>query len=442
MLVNNPSFRLMRVMAIATAILFAASTFAAAQYERVLHSFSNTNTINVAGGPYSGLIFDAAGNLYGTSSAGGVYNDGVVFELTPRADRGWTTKTLHNFDSQNGLDGASPQSTPIFDAAGNLYGTTAFGGTDDVGTVYELVGQPGGGWIQKILYSFLENGIDGYLSLAPLTFDASGNLYGTTVSGGASGGGGIVFELTPQSDGSWVETVLYSFCSQPRCIDGGSPLGGLIFDASGNLFGMTSLGGAHNDGAVFELTPLAGGGWTETVLHNFNSHGFNGHGSDGVNPHAGLIFDATGNLYGTTAEGGSHDWGTVFKLTPQPGGSWKETVLHNFNADGIDGIYPFSSLSFDLSGNLYGTTNEGGTDDVGAAFELKPQAGAEWAEKILHSFEFNGTDGYDPYGGLIVDAAGNVYGTTRSGGTYNEGTAFEITPWGDIVPGSQRRAGR
>jgi uncharacterized repeat protein (TIGR03803 family) len=412
------SIGLRAALAIFTAILFVTSIWAAAE-EKVLHNFNNDGTDGYY--PEVGLIVDAAGNLYGTTTAGGAYNSGTVFELTPAAGGGWTETVLHNFG--NGTDGATPYAGLIFDAAGNLYGTTQYGGTYGVGTVFELTPAGGGSWTEKVLYSFNLNGTDGAVPEAGLIVDAAGNLYGTTYFGGTYLYG-TVFELTPAGGGGWTEQVLHSFNNNGA--DGSLPAAGLIFDAAGNLYGTTVNGGTGSNcvlgcGTVFELTPAAGGGWTEQVLHSFNNNG-----ADGSTPFAGLIFDAAGNLYGTTFAGGTYGYGTVFELTPAAGGGWTETVLHNFG-NGTDGTAPYAGLIFDAAGNLYGTTSYGGTYNYGTVFELTPAAGGGWTETVLHNFG-NGTDGITPYAGLIFDAAGNLYGTTFVGGTYGYGTVFEVTP--------------
>ena len=418
-------------LAIFTATLFVTSTLAAAQ-ERVLHNFNGTD----GDVPAAGLIFDNNGNLYGTTSQGGTgncyngYGDihcGTVFELSPIQGGGWTETVLYSFNwNGNGTDGTAPLAGLIFDAAGNLYGTTYNGGTSADGTVFELTPAAGGTWTEKVLWSF-GNGTDGTAPLAGLIFDAAGNLYGTTVSGGTYGNG-TVFELTPAAGGTWTEKVLWSFGNGT---DGYQPFAGLIFDAAGNLYGTTSEGGTYlYNGTVFELTPTAGGGWTEQVLHSFNYNG-----TDGVWPYAGLIFDAAGNLYGTTESGGGGTYGsgTVFELTPTGGGGWTEKVLHSFFCSPFnctDGYSPRAGLIFDAAGNLYGTTYNGGTYQYGTVFELTPAAGGGWTETVLYSFG-NGTDGVGPVAGLIFDAAGNLYGTTAYGGTgvdgLNEGgTVFEL----------------
>ncbi len=259
-----------------------------------------------------------------------------------------------------------------------------------------------------------------------MIIDAAGNLYGTTEYGGdyscGGPGCGTVFELMPTEGGGWTEKKLHNFGNGT---DGVFPLADLNLDVAGNLYGTTYGGGglcSYGCGTVFELTPNGNGNWTEKVLHSFNDNG-----TDGDLPYAGLIFDAAGNLYGTTVAGGSSYAGTVFELTPHGNGNWTEKVLHSFSNVGTDGASPFAGLIFDAAGNLYGTTTYGG-NHPGTVFELTPTGGGDWTEKVLHSFSNVGTDGAYPYGGLIFDAAGNLYGTTYLGGTYNYGTVFEVTP--------------
>ena len=395
-------------LAIFTATLLVAGTRAVAQEEKVLHSFNGKNGAI----PYAGLIFDASGNLYGTTYSGGKYHDGAVFELTPKAGGGWTEKVLYSFSGNNG---AKPHAGLIFDASGNLYGTTLFGGAHGRGTVFELTPTAGGGWTETLLYSF--DGKNGKSPHAGLIFDASGNLYGTTYHGGKYDEG-TVFELTPTAGGGWTEKVLHSFNGN----NGAYPWAGLIFDAAGNLYGTTSAGGAYlYYGTVFELTPKAGGGWTEKVLHSFNDT------FDGIWPYAGLIFDASGNLYGTTAYGdGGPDGGAVFELAHTPGGGWTEKLLYQFAGYYGGASNPYAGLIFDAAGNLYGTTESGGAHGDGTVFELTPTAGGGWTETLLCSFD--GKNGKIPYAGLIFDAAGNLYGTTILGGAHDDGTVFEVTP--------------
>jgi len=275
---------------------------------------------------------------------------------------------------------------------------------------------------ETVLYSF-GNGKDGASPFSGLIFDATGNLYGTTFSGGAYEKG-TVFQLTPGANGKWTEKVLYSFCSASNCSDGNSPQASLIFDTVGNLYGTTTYGGSgtciSGCGTVFQLAPGANGTWTETVLHSFS-----GNGEDGYYPLTSLLFDAAGNLYGTTYEGGTHNIGTVFQLTPGANGTWIETVLHSFSGNGEDGYYPLASLLFDAAGNLYGTTYYGGAYGSGTAFQLAPGTNGKWTETVLHRFG-KGEDGFQPHAGLIFDAAGNLYGSTAYGGAYSAGSVFQL----------------
>jgi hypothetical protein len=279
---------------------------------------------------------------------------------------------LHSFNRQDGL--APWGAGVILDTSGNLYGTTMYGGsgtcnnygTPGCGTVFELRPKTGGGWSEEVLCDFQNNGTDGNYPQAGVIFDAAGNLYGTTLGGGTDGYG-TAFELISTKRGTWTEKVLHDFNSNDG---GGSPDGSLIFNSSGNLFGTITGSGNCNSGngcgSVFELIPKASGAWTAKVLHKFN-------GADGDSPGAGLILDASGNLYGTTEEGGNGTCnggcGIVFELTQKTGGAWTEKVLHKFN--GSDGYGP-DSLIFDNSSNLYGLTYLGGTHRSGTVFELTP----------------------------------------------------------------------
>jgi uncharacterized repeat protein (TIGR03803 family) len=405
-------------LALFTLTLLAANAYAAPK-ERVLYSFGITDGSN----PETSLIFDKAGNLYGTTVRGGAFGYGTVFELTPTA-RGWNEKVLHSFSAS---DGFYPSASLIFDSVGNLYGSTALGGAYHYGMVFQLAPGAHGTWTETILHSF--DGTDGDQPRAQLTFDKAGNLYGTTTFGGAYGHG-AVFQLTPGANGVWTETVLRSFTLRAG-LGPNEPFGNIVFDADGNLYGTTENGGPSgwSGGVVFELAPGAGGKWTEKIPHYFGNHG-----EDGYSPEAGLIFDTSGNLYSTTALGGAHNFGAVFQLTPDAG-KWNEKVLHSFNDNGKDGAYAVSGLILDAAGNLYGTTNQGGTPGsacnghgCGTVFDLQPGANGTWTEKILHSFSDQGTDGTIPEAGLIRDAAGNLYGTTYTGGANNYGTVFKITP--------------
>jgi uncharacterized repeat protein (TIGR03803 family) len=425
------SFGLITALAI-LATLFATTTRATAQQERLLRSFGNGTDGTAPNGP---LISDAAGNLYGTTLNGGAYEGqaiytGTAFELTPLKGGAWAETILHSFGGRS--DGAGPAAGLISDAAGNLYGTTAYGGSSSgcpsapigpggCGIVFQL--QPpatkGGAWTEKVLYNFT-NWNDGANPQGILTIDSSGNLYGTTFNSGGFATEGTVFELSPRPTGYWRIRVVHVFTGNTN--DGGRPTGGLIFDSSGNLYGTTCFGGAYGSGTVFELSPKSGGGWGENILFGFGSSS-----ADGSCPNGGVAFDSRGNLYGT-AGGGINNYGEVFELTPSPG-AWTENVLYKFNGGPSDGAYP-NGVIVDSAGNLDGSTSYGGSYGAGTVFELKP-IGSTWTEKILHNFG-NGTDGVYPSGNLLPDAAGDLYGVTNQGGTYKgvfgSGTVFEIKP--------------
>lgn len=406
---------------VVTMTLLATSVWAAPR-EKVLYNF---NYYAKGWDPSAGLIFDGAGNLYGTTIYGGAYNLGTVFELTPKLGGGWSEKVLHSFDS-NGRDGVLPFASLTLDAVGNLYGTTQTGGLYGSGTVFELTQNASGDWTERILHNFNGQSRDGAgRPDANLIFDAAGNLYGTTYTGGTLGG--TVFELTPKAQGGgWTGKVLHHFGLYSS--NGTYLYGGVILDAAGNLYGTTVAGGdlsgcnQQGCGTVFELTPQANAHWKEKVLHRFRENG-----KDGINPTAALVLDAAGNLYGTTSRGGAHGGGTAFELTPKAGGRWTEEVLHNYDTSSNNGGQVESGLIFDAAGNLYGTTVAGGVHGGGTVFELMPKAGGGWTEKVLHSFNPN-SGGLNPLGSLIFDALGNLYGTTANGGAHDRGTVFEITP--------------
>jgi uncharacterized repeat protein (TIGR03803 family) len=408
---NKTLFRGSRALITICNLLLLAASLLAASDETIVHSFNKSGRDGVE--PNGGLISDAVGNLYGTTTAGGTHRAGAVFELTPAEDGSWTEKLLHSFNN-NGVDGAYPCGKLVFDGVGNLYGTTSQGGGRGSGVVFELSLGSGGNWTEKVLYSFNSSTGDGAPPLAGLTLDSAGNLYGTTNLGGTFGYGTVI-ELSPAVGGGWTEKVLHSF---GHLSDGTSPVAGVIRDLAGNLYGTTISGAINGNGIVFELSPQ-GSGWTEKVLYAFAN------GADGSSPWGGLTLDAAGNLYGTTEYGGANGWGTVFKLT-QVGGSWMESVLHSFNLDGTDGTSPVSALAVDSSGRLYGTTEGGGAFHFGVVFELF-QNGGNWTETVLHSFG-SGADGASPTAGVLVNAAGSLYGTTVRGGPFEVGTVFEVAP--------------
>jgi uncharacterized repeat protein (TIGR03803 family) len=415
---SNPQSAPWPLILAIVAVTIVTGTRAVA-HEKILHAFGSKSSDGIA--PYFGLVFDSAGNLYGTTSDGGAYSGGIIFELSPAETRGWFERSLFNF--QWAASGSEPLTALILDPAGNLFGTTFAGGTYGKGAAFELRHWPDGGWSEQVLHSFGAPG-DGYAPVGGMVRDRAGNFYGTTQDGGAYDLG-TVYELSPTVDGGWTETILHSFGNGT---DGRQPSAGLVFDPAGNLYGTTESGGANKLGTMFELKRSSGCGWVEKVAYSFG----NSNGAGSILPLASLTVDAAGNLYGT-ALGGSHNLGTVFKLSRATRGAWKETVLHNFGKGG-DGSYPSGGLLMDAAGNLYGTTGYGGvatctSDGVsgcGTVFKVSPAPGG-WTEKILHSFG-NGNDGINPFRGVISDVSGNLYGTTEAGGIYGHGTVFEIAP--------------
>jgi len=329
-----------------------------------IHDFTATGHDGNA--PYTALERDARGNLYGTAPYGGNYacagdyGCGAVFEEIAPTDGGaWTEKLLHLF--AGGKDGAYPGSALLLGPAGVLYGTTCAGGPAFSGTAFSLTPK-GGSYLYAVIHAF-DGGPNGGCPEGQFAIDKSGNLYGTAALGGKRGFG-VVFELKPGKAG-WTETVLHSFAGEPH--DGESPESGLVFDSSGNLFGATPYGGANGDGMVYELS-LVGTTWTETVLHNFN-------GSDGESPSGDkLAIDRIGDLFGTTEDGGTHGDGTIFELT-NSAGSYTFASLYSFCvlANCADGAYPYGGVIIDATGNLYGTTAAGGTANAGTAYIFKQQ---------------------------------------------------------------------
>lgn len=390
-------------MAVLCLLLIVGFQPAEAQTETVLYSFCAQTGCPDGSNPRADLVMDAAGNLYGTTLYGGTSGVGTVFELSPSG-----TETVRRSFAASHTDGHYPYAGLLMDTTGNLYGTAQSGGAKGLGTVFKL--RPNG--TETLLYSFcvLAACADGYHPRAGLIMDTKGNLYGTAFDGGAYDAG-AVFELTP----SGTETVLHSFCQQMGCPDGYYPQAGLVMDTNGNLYGTTLYNGAYGGGTVFKISSDG----TATTFYNFcTATGC----KNGRYPQAGLILDTNGNLYGTTYGGGAYGKGTVFELSP----SGAETVRHSFCArTGCpDGSHPRADLVMDTAGNLYGTTDSGGTNSVGTVFKLSPNG----TETVLHSFAANGSDGTHPYAGLVTDTMGNLYGTTYSGGANGYGTVFKVTP--------------
>jgi uncharacterized repeat protein (TIGR03803 family) len=394
--------------------VLSLAAFANAATEKILHYFRGTDGST----PYAGVVIDTAGNLYGTTFYGGGLTGcdcGVVFKLTPNGTT-WTESTLYAFTG--GSDGAHPYSPLVFDTAGNLYGTTfgAYsGGGSGVGTVFKLTPNADGSWSFSLLYTF-RGGTDGVMPSGPIVLDPLGNLYGTTDSGGGQNAG-TAFELSPTARGPWKETQLHRFTGGK---DGLLPAG-LALGPAGTLFGWTPYGGAQACacGVVYELSRV-GGNWTQTIVHTFTG------GTDGARPGT-LVFNS-GILYGAATIGGATSrcfnagCGVVFQLTQNSNQSWSETVLHTFSVD--TGQEP-DSLIFGIGGQLYGAAYAGGPAEVGLIFELSPAN--NWAETVLHDF-VTVNDGANPIGALALDHAGHIYGATILSGPKDAGVVFEVLP--------------
>lgn len=377
----------------------------------------------------AGVIADNSGNLYGDTSCGGTYGKGTAFELV-KSSTGYTEQILYNFGSISG-DGNEPESSLVMDGAGNLYGTTSYGGSNGLGTVYKLA-KSSSGYTEQILHSFGYNGdAVGVNTGANLIVDSSGNLYGTTMGGGVNKYG-AVFELTKTSSG-YSEQILYSF-SYPGTGTGYQPMGGLLMDSSGNLYGTTEYGGANANGTVYELVKSPTG-YSETTLYSFKPQSQ----GDATFSEANLIMDASGNLYGTSVDGGANDAGAVFELVKGAAG-YTEQVIYSFSAGtyisnytvvNSDGRNPRAGLVMDGSGNLYGTAFLGGTYGSGAVFELV-KSSSGYSEKTTHDFSaYSGTnnanyDGFYPQDNLYLDSSGNLFGTALNGGATGNGTVFEM----------------
>jgi uncharacterized repeat protein (TIGR03803 family) len=467
-------------LAITLLTFLAVSASASTPKEQVIYSFQGGND---GAFPSSDLVADSAGNLYGTSVYGGtglctdsdgfVIGCGTVFELIKPGKVGgkWTESVLYSFQGvqQTSFDSAFPLAGLTFDSRGNLYGTTSGGSTSyDLGYVFELSppATKGGAWTRTTLYSF-QGGTDGASPRGGVVFDKQGRLYGSTNTG-APLAGGTVFRLTPpaKAGSAWTETVLYDFTGGT---DGQNPAG-VVLDSKGNIYGTTSGGGGFGigdqytnswagGGTAFELTPGGlGKPWNENLTFLFPTCYSNP--SEGeycgssTQPESKLIWDSSGNLYGTTQIGGQINncnddkgiyligCGAVFQFVPPStaGGAWTQNVLYQFGGGSyIDGQFPLADLAFDTKGNLYGTTSAGGSSALGMLFELTPPStkGASWTETILYNF-VGGSDGATPSAGLIAGTGGAFYSTTQYGGSGNCmhmiveptgcGTVFAIQP--------------
>lgn len=371
--------------------------------------------------PSDGVTIDAGGNLYGTNYSGGA-GYGTVYSLK-HAGSSWVVFPLYSFSG--GSDGANPWTRVNLGPNGSLYGSTfaggipgcAFQGRNGCGVIFNLkphshsvctnIPCP---WDESVLYSFT-GGSDGWLPEGDLLFQ-SGNIIGTTQDGGVYNncngftGCGVVFQLTP-SGSSWTESVLWSFGNGT---DGVIPLSGVVPDRSGNLYGAALAGGTYGYGGVYQLTPSL----TESVIYSFSG------AADGYFAGGGVILDQSGNIYGTTIEGGSGGGGSAYELT---NGTWAYNLVYSFSG-GPTGAY--DKFTMDQAGNLYGATADNGAYGYGAVFKLTPSGGGTWTYTSLHDFT-NGNDGAYPNASLVFDADGNIYGTANSGGANNYGVVFEIS---------------
>lgn len=395
-------------------VLVTVQSAANGQTFTVLHNFTGGAD---GANPYAGLTFDGRSNLYGTTFGAG-NGGGTVFRVSRRSG-GWTFTPLYKFAGGN--DGSNPYAGVAIGLDGTLYGTTAHGGDHGQGTVFNLKPPPHispnllAPWVETVFYSF-KGGSDGAVPYGGVNFDQAGDIYGTTTTGGVNCypmGCGTVYELMHSGSG-WTESVIHAFSGTRG--DGQVPQSGMISDGTGNLYGTTLDGGDYGYGLVYELTYTAGSGWSESFLYS-------GFSRDGLsNPVAGVIFDPSGNLYGATPIG--PDGGGAFELTPS-NGSWTYSVLYQFGGGGTS-CGPRANLVMDGTGDLYGTTYCDGAHSQGSVFKLTHVNGG-WTSSSLYSFT-GGADGQYPISNVVIDANGNLYGTTQSGGAYGYGVVWEITP--------------
>lgn len=401
--------RLFSRIALATLTLTSATFAWAAPTTKLLYSFAGN-----ADGEYTDteLVMDHAGNLYGTSVQGGVNGGGTVFQITPAG--------VHTvlYDFTGGADGGEPYKGVTLDAQGNLYGTAVTGGGGSCeggcGVIFELL-TSNGGWTFHAIHTFT-GGFDGFGPGSPVAFDSSGNLYGTTPTGGGRGVG-VVYRMSPNANGDWTFRVIHTFTG---VADGsGGSASSLLIDKDGNLYGTCTVGGVTGLGTVYKMF-FQNGHWHFQTLYAFKDQ------PDGALPYGGLVLDKAGNLYGTTYYAGANDLGTVFKLSHIKG-QWIETVLHSFKG-GTAGDSPISSLVADAEGNLYGTTSDGGAASCscGVIYKMTHTASG-WTESVVYRFPGTPNPGF-AYNGMIRDPEGNLYGATVHGGASNDGAIYKVTP--------------
>ncbi len=394
----------------ATIVLFL-TTGLAQSTENTLYTFTGGADGNA---PKAGVIFGPDGNLYGATQYGGAFQDGTIYKMIQNSDGSWSENVIYSFTDVN--DGAGPIGPLTFDVAGNIYGTTAFGAP--YGTVFKLSPNSDGSWSATLLYGFT-GGANGGYPLTGVTLDKAGNLYGTTSATFTASG--IAYKLSPTSNGSWTETVLYNF---GNTLSGEAPSTGLVLDAAGNLYGATSGGGTFGAGTIYELSPNSDGSWTESTLYTFTGK------TDGKGPGV-LLIDKSGTLYGGTMSGGIKNsnscytgCGTIFALSRSKSGTWSFARIFAFNS--TTGLWA-NELVMDGSGNLFGSTLEGGTGD-GVAFELqRASVGYRWTYASLYNFGGGNNIGAEPVIGAV--RSGNAYGITMGSTAFcNCGSVFELTP--------------
>ncbi len=421
------SFGIMVILAMGWGVSSPADSRVQYQFQ-IVHSFGAPGD---GVGPGS-IVMDGRGNLYGVTTSGGAYGYGTVFELTPDANREWTETILHSFPVNDPTDGWDPIGL-VIDEAGNLYGTTVFGGDgqyctgDGCGTVFELSPSANGVWAESILWNFCSQPscADGVSPLVAPTLGPGGNLYGIAAY--------AAYQLTPSS-GGWTFTLLYTFCSQPAC----NPTSSLLLDPKGNLYGEGGIGHGVGDclyqfgcGVVFALHRQPEGQWNEVLLWEFDKYGH----QDGIGPEGGLTFHDDG-LYGVTAAGGSNcvkmgGCGTVFELARGSGHKVNEQIPWDFGANEALGSRPGSWVVFDSQGDLFGVTILGGEYEDGVVYGMRKQTNGKWEYAVLHTFD--GTDGLDPNSGLAMDSKGDLFGTTGGGGQYGGGVAYELSPMSGVL---------
>lgn len=417
------ALRLMLLLALVAVVTLAAE----AQTYQVLHAFTGNRD---GAHPTAGLVANTAGTqLYGTALNGG-QGYGTVYQLKHEGS-GWVFNPLYGF--AGGGDGAGPGydgGALVIAPNGTVYGTTNGGGDSNCnnapyggcGTVFNL--HPPATvcttalcpWDKTAVYRFSGEGSDDGFAPAGTLLFSSGNIYGTTIYGGA-GGAGTLYELTP-SGGGWTESVLYSFGA-----GGVYPISGVALNG-GDFYGTAYEGGSLGGGIAYQLVPN-GSGWTENILANFGCNRY------GDYPWAGLIFDSQGNIYGANSDAGPScggaGGGAVFEFIPS-GGTWTLNILYNIWDGQINAnCGPRATLTMDASGNLYGTTYCDGANGLGNVFELSPCGSGCWVYADLHDFT-GGSDGGNPISTVVVDMSGNLYGTASTGGTGGVGVVWQITP--------------